>query len=121
MFVPILIFVLLVHLVADFLCQTRWMAENKSKSIFALTTHVGAYTIATLLLVLPLVLFNVPMLSVCAFVAINAVLHWATDYVTSKTSSYFWEKEDRYKFFATIGFDQYIHQVCLILTTYVFL
>ena len=94
----VLIFVLFAHFVADFLSQTRWMAENKSKSIFALTTHVGVYSLVMLLLVLPLVLVNVPVLSICSFVVINMVMHWATDYVTSKTSSFFWEKEDRYKF-----------------------
>jgi hypothetical protein len=117
----VLIYVLFAHFIADFLCQTRWMAENKSKSVFALTTHVGAYSLAMLLLVLPLILLNVPMLSVCVFVVANAILHFTTDYVTSKTSSFFWQKEDMYKFFATVGFDQYIHQVCLIMTTYVFL
>lgn len=40
------IYVLLVaHFVGDFICQTDWMALNKSKRWDALALHVGVYTV----------------------------------------------------------------------------
>jgi hypothetical protein len=35
--------ILLVHFVADFVVQTRWQTENKSKDWGALVSHVGTY------------------------------------------------------------------------------
>lgn len=34
------------HFVGDFLLQTRWMAENKSRNILPLVMHGMAYTLA---------------------------------------------------------------------------
>lgn len=45
-----LIFVFLTHYIADFLCQTREMANNKSSSVYWLTLHVLTYSIVTSIL-----------------------------------------------------------------------
>lgn len=109
-----ILLILFIHYFADFICQTRWMAENKSKNVTALTSHVLVYS-----LVMFLALFGIfEIQSVCIFIGINAILHWMTDFLTSKATSYFWSKKETFKFFATIGLDQYIHQVCLISTAY---
>lgn len=107
----ILIFVLLiwVHWLADFLLQSDEMAVNKSKSIFWLTVHVGIYTCC-------LVIFQN-----FYFMFINGILHWITDFFTSKLSSYYYKKNDRHNFFVAVGFDQAIHLTTLIITGYYFL
>jgi len=32
--------IILAHWIADFICQTNWMAQNKSKSYKALSLHI---------------------------------------------------------------------------------
>lgn len=108
----IIYYILLLHLIADFIFQNRWMAENKSKNIFALSLHVLVYGVVFVVLLVPF--FN--FLDVLIFVCVNIGLHWATDFTTSRITSYFWNKKQIYNFFLTIGVDQYIHQACLIST-----
>jgi len=48
--------VIALHFFGDFVCQPRWMAENKSSNSVALLLHVVAYTMTALL---PLVLVMV--------------------------------------------------------------
>ena len=104
---------LAVHWLADFVLQTHWQASNKSKNMEALARHVGTYTIV--LLVGAVIIFgqSAPM---WAFVAVNAVLHFAADYFTSRWSSALYAKQDWHNFFVVIGLDQLIHQATLALT-----
>jgi hypothetical protein len=106
------LWVLFLHWIGDFVFQTRWMADNKSKNPVALTLHVATYT---LMLGIGLV-GVVPEIGLARFLAINFGLHWLTDICTSQLTKYFWKKKDIHKFFATIGFDQFIHATCLLLT-----
>lgn len=73
---------LAVHWVADFVCQTHWQASNKSKRLDALARHVGVYT--AILSVASIILFGIEG---AQFAAINGILHFATDYFTSRWSS----------------------------------
>lgn len=112
------------HLVGDFFLQSNWMATNKSKSIAPLAAHVAIYSLC-FLWVGP------------TFVVATFGLHFVTDYFTSRITSRLWffqptkvyynaggkryecwipEGGDRHWFFTTIGVDQYIHQICLVLT-----
>ncbi|PQO46309.1 DUF3307 domain-containing protein [Blastopirellula marina] len=102
-------YVMLTHWIADFLCQTRWMAENKSKDLKALSAHVGVYTVVLGVLCWPL--FS--LLGGLAFMLVNGVLHFVVDFITSRISSYFYQQKNMHAFFATVGFDQYLHFVCL--------
>jgi len=92
-----------VHIIADFFMQTRKMATNKSKSNKWLFTHVCVYTI-------PFLYFGVK------FALLNLVLHFITDFISSRITSHFWSKQNGYAFFGTIGIDQGIHITCLIKT-----
>lgn len=117
---------LIVHFIADFLLQSDWMALNKSKSNIALTAHVAVYTSGFLAFGLK-------------FAAVTFVLHWITDYFTSRATSRLWfididtqpyselsyckmfdsvvvYPNRRHWFFVMIGFDQLIHYVTLALT-----
>lgn len=108
-------FVLLLaaHWIADFVLQTHWQATNKSKRNDALLAHVGTYTLS--MAVVSALIFG-QSAAWLLFVAINAVLHFATDYCTSRTSSALYAKQDWHNFFVVIGFDQLIHQVTLATT-----
>lgn len=105
--------ILLTHFIADFVCQTDKMALNKSKSNFFLSLHVLTYT--GVLLVITGFIFGWSY-GFFAWIVLNAGLHWATDYGTSRLTSYLWVNERRHWFFVAIGADQMIHYTCLLLT-----
>ena len=107
----IILLIGLIHYVADFWCQSRWMAENKSKDVNALAMHVAAYSIVTttgwwLMLgsLYPEILF------------LTFMTHFVTDLITSKLTTYYYKKENWYMFFNVVGLDQLIHLITLILT-----
>ena len=99
-----LIPVLFAHFIGDFILQSDWMAQNKSKSNKALLIHVAVYS-------LPLFLFG------WQFAILNAVIHGAIDYMTSRIASQLWADKQVHWFFVVIGFDQFLHTACL-LTSY---
>ena len=106
------------HWVADFVFQTHWMAVNKSKSNIALGCHVLVYTVVIgLLLGIPLYVYgNIPYIVLGTWVTVNGILHFITDYTTSRITSKLWAKQDYHNFFVVIGFDQVIHYTCLFVT-----
>jgi hypothetical protein len=119
----VLIWLFFLHWFGDFRCQTRWMADNKSKNVFALMFHILVY--GSVLAVGTVLLF--PKSNMVhkdpwmAWLVVNMVLHMVTDAITSRITSRLWEEKNVKGFFDTIGFDQFIHAACLIGTTQVFL
>lgn len=111
--------VLFFHWVGDFICQTRWMANNKSKQWNALMAHVAVYTGMLGFGLFCMAYFHVPLepSKVCGFLLINMVVHWITDAITSRLTSYFWSKQNIHAFFCTVGFDQMIHTITLLYTS----
>jgi len=106
---------LVIHWFADFVLQTHWQAQNKSKNNEALARHVGVYTL--MLAIASPFIFGMPKdFNLFIFVALNGVLHFATDYCTSRWSSKLYAKQDWHNFFVIIGLDQLIHQFTLALT-----
>lgn len=101
--ITLVIIIMGLHWIGDFLLQNRYMALNKSSSNKALLTHMIMYS-------LPLVLIN-PM-----FALVNGILHGIIDYVTSRLSSKAFKENNMYKFFSIIGFDQFLHTVCLLVS-----
>lgn len=110
----IVVAILFIHWVADFLCQTDWMAQNKSKDNVALLAHVGIYSF----------IWFIPMFFMCPghrfaaseFVAITMICHYITDYFTSRLNSKLWEEKKVHWFFVSVGFDQFLHYLQLLLT-----
>ena len=99
-----LIVLIWLHLFADFFLQTDKMATSKSGSAKWLSIHVSVYTVPFLVLL------------GWQFALLNAALHWATDFFSSRATSYLWKKNERHWFFAVIGIDQAVHMTCLVLT-----
>jgi hypothetical protein len=112
------VMLLAVHWFADFVLQTHWQAQNKSKNFLALFSHVVFYTL--ILMIASLVIFGATW-PVYFFVLTNGALHLATDAVTSRITSRFYAKQDWHNFFVMVGFDQLIHQVTLAVTMQVML
>lgn len=98
--IPALLFI---HWLADFVLQTRWMAENKSKSWKALLLHVAVYTFC-------LLVFG------WKFALLNGSLHFVVDATTSRLTSWRWKAKDVWGFFVIVGFDQMLHILCLLET-----
>ena len=94
---------LVLHFVFDFILQTNWMASNKSRSIKALTVHISVYTLG-------FVVFG------WEFALLNGLLHWITDFISSKLSFKAWHNEKRHLFFVILGADQLVHTLCLLYT-----
>lgn len=105
--IGIVLLLVWLHFVSDFLLQTNTMSRNKSTSNKWLGIHVAVYS-------LPFLIFG-PLYAI-----INGLAHFATDYVSSRFNTHFWEKEDYRKFFITVGCDQAVHLTTLI-ATYVWL
>jgi len=103
------------HWIADFVLQTHWQATNKSKRVDALAAHVTSYTVV--MMVASAALFGPFGL---LFAAANGVLHFATDYVTSRWSAHFFAKQDWHNAFVVIGLDQLVHQATLAATMWLF-
>ena len=140
-----LIYVLLVaHFVGDFLCQSDWMALNKSKRWDALATHVFTYACV----------LNVAVQvgswrfwwtdAMAAFVLVNSAAHFVQDAITSRINARLWFidgvrvkngmwsrpiveskgadayevafNDKRHWFFVGIGADQLLHYVTLFIT-----
>lgn len=101
------------HWLFDFKLQTRNMANDKSRSVTALTQHVCVYTIGLVVMSM----LNIKMFAnihvYTAWVILNCLLHALTDAVTSRLTSFFYKNGDQHNFFATIGIDQYIHYATL--------
>ena len=107
--IPILA-LLTTHFVADFVLQTDWMAQNKSKRWDALALHVAVYTLAFLPVTL-WVFGNTP--SGAQFLVLTFVLHFATDAITSRINSRLWAAKRVHAFFVGIGADQLSHAYAL--------
>lgn len=116
LFATALVHIFNLHWIGDFLLQTRWMAENKSKDWGALAAHVACLTTVLIVGMFALEL-HMPAFDpfrLGAFVLSNGVLHFATDAITSRITSRAWSKGNAKHFFDTIGFDQFVH-----MTTYI--
>lgn len=106
------LYFLLVHWVADFVLQSEKMALNKSTSNYWLGMHVSVYTLTTILLWC--LLFSIVGLHVTFLQYISAamsifVMHFITDYITSRITGKYYRDNKNHEFFVTIGFDQWLH------------
>ncbi len=111
-----LLVIFVVHFLADFVFQSSKMATGKSKSLKWLSIHVGVYASVSLLTFAVLVITYGNFLFAFYWWSINVALHFITDFFTSKITSKFWVEKNMRFFFVMIGFDQLIHNICLVTT-----
>ena len=115
--------ILTIHWIADFVCQSDWMAINKSKLLIALSFHCFVYYMV-FNLCLGMTGFFIGddiwikfVFNFSTFYTIgNTIIHFFVDYTTSRINSWLWEKGQRHWFFVMIGLDQLIHYFCLFIT-----
>lgn len=126
-------FLLIIHWFADFKFQSHRVAVTKSRDNLALVEHVAFYIgtfiyfFAMVWILLYLggvnpqraVLFQ-SYTALASFLVANFILHFCTDYVTSRMSSFRWKEQRWHDFFEVIGCDQLIHQMSLAVTMFYF-
>lgn len=101
------------HWVFDFHLQSDEMAKGKSKDNGTLMSHVSVYSIGLVFMLLFNLFFFKTVLAGAIFILLNSVLHFCTDWVTSRASAALWVDQKVHDFFVCIGFDQWIHTICL--------
>lgn len=97
------------HFVGDFILQSDRHAQGKSSKNLVLAEHVTLYMLA-----MSAATFFMPV--TWAWVAVNWIAHFITDYVSSRLTSYLWKRGQRHWFFVVIGADQSLHFTALFLT-----
>lgn len=100
------------HLIGDFLLQTRWMADNKANRLLPLVIHSLVYTAAVFACSLPVggIRFSTVVLVLITHMMIdkrNLVLWWVTH--VNKSPDMFWLQ---------IINDQIFHLLVLVLVVY---
>jgi hypothetical protein len=108
--------ILIIHWIADFLCQTDKMAQGKSKNWGDLLRHTFTYSMIFgffMCFILP-VESNIFLPTL--FFLITFVAHTITDYFTSRLNSKLWAEGKVHWFFVSIGFDQILHYIQLFST-----
>ena len=117
--VLLVVYVLFAHWVADFVCQTDWMAKNKCHDNEALGTHVGVYTLVmSAFMGVGVLIWSLP--NIFIWILLNGALHGMTDYITSRMTSKLWAQEKVHDFFVVVGADQFLHMAMLLLTLTLF-
>jgi len=113
------------------------MGLRKGKSIMWLSMHVGVYLIALLIFGITFGSYVVDdgnLMPVVEWCLLNAVIHWITDFLTSRASGFCYLKMTKaeadgnekkkhlwqYHFWSVIGFDQLLHASTLLITYYYF-
>ena len=101
---------LVAHWAGDFVFQTSQMALGKSSSIKWLTLHVLAYTAILLIFAV----FALPNDVIIVYTLVNGILHWITDFFTSKLGAHYFKRPR--VFYPILGFDQLVHVMTLYIT-----
>ena len=108
------IYFLIIHWLADFVCQTNWMAQNKSSNLEALLSHIIIYTLVLFIgLILICFKYDISTANFVAFILANSTTHFIIDFVTSRITSTLHKANDTHNFFVVIGFDQFLHTAIL--------
>lgn len=110
--INIVLLLLFTHWFADFILQSDYVAQNKSKSNLVLFHHVYLY-------MLPFVALGFLIPITLGWVLLNFILHYTIDFVTSRINARLWEKKQVHWFFVCVGFDQFLHYASLLLTYYI--
>lgn len=119
----VVIIILFLHFLSDFVFQTDWQAQNKSKLNKALIEHTATYSAVWFIPMVVIFLthsldLDLAILKALSFVGITFIFHTTQDYFTSRLNSRLWEQKKVHNFFVSIGLDQFGHYAQLLLTYY---
>lgn len=92
------------HFISDFINQNDDEAKAKSSDNKVLAYHCYKYSLYFVIAIGPV------------YAIVNGILHFITDYFTSRAAKKAFLEERRHDFFVIIGLDQLIHTVTLITT-----
>lgn len=115
-----LIFILypiIAHWVSDFVFQTEYEGNNKSKRFSALLSHT--FTYATVMFLFIEILFFTGLLGIhsywtlITFWVLMFGTHTIIDYYTSRWTSSLYANNKIRKFFKVIGLDQVLHYITI--------
>lgn len=125
-----------IHLIADYIFQTKENALNKSSSIGHLFEHVSIYTCVWLVFFGVNVFFkvlidkqtinNFHFLHIFYFIVLKFIGHFLIDYFTSPIIKNMFKKEIYYTeipntgVFTMMGFDQFLHFVGTLINWFIF-
>ena len=126
-----LVYLFVIHFIADFLWQSRWMATNKSSNLQALSYHIAIIFLAFFGGSL---IAGANLLAAATFSFANAAIHALIDWniwrgykwyvlrkftdengevaVSDAQAFHYWED---HWFYATIGLDQFLHGATILL------
>jgi len=110
-----ILIILFIHWIADFLFQSRKMADRKYENWSALSLHIGVYTLTLLIgtvIFLPLEYKT----NLVLFCALNGGLHFVIDALTSRATHELYTQGKVHWFFTVIGLDQFMHTALLFTT-----
>lgn len=108
----LILLIVIAHYVADWLCQTREMAEGKSSSWYWLNLHGGVYTCALLIAIETQVSYDKAL----PWAFLNGAAHWITDALTSRLNAWSWKTGHKGGFWNGVGGDQCLHYLTLFAT-----
>lgn len=113
----VVMILLFFHWVGDFLTQTDWQANNKSKSWKALLAHTGVYTVTIGIFIKMCEVSDLFMpiywYSNLIFMVVLFITHTIIDYKSSRITSKLYEDGNIRNFFNMIGLDQYLHYLAI--------
>lgn len=117
----VFILIVLMHWIADFIFQAEKWGLGKSKSWIPLLKHTIVYSSFWLI---PVWVMTENLINSLLFVGVTFIAHTITDYFTSRivskkfANNYYGSPIPNFGAFTTIGFDQVLHYLQLILTWY---
>lgn len=114
----IVLYIILIHNIADFWLQTKEQAMNKSHDITKLLDHTVHYSYLMLALCIPI--FN-DVWDLIIFIIFTFIIHTITDFNTSKLSKKYYDDGKYYGvpgFWFIISVDQILHYIQLLLIYY---
>src|SRR5690606_4560661 len=111
--INLIIYILLIHFLADFGLQTHKQATKKGDTNKWLAYHVGVYS---LIWWIAFWVITRDFLNSLFFAGITFCTHFVTDYITARIGKPFWKNNDFHNGFVVVGFDQVLHYIQLIVT-----
>lgn len=117
----VFILIIVIHWIADFIFQAEKWSLGKSKSWIPLLKHTIVYSSFWLI---PVWVMTENLINSLLFIGVTFIAHTITDYFTSRivskkfANNYYGSPIPNFGAFTTIGFDQVLHYLQLILTWY---